>query len=505
MSKDCVDRLPPGWETARLGDLGLYHNGRGFKKSEWAAHGRPIIRIQDLTGSGSTPNYFTGEADSRHEVQPGDLLVSWAATLGVYIWHGPPAVLNQHIFKVDSFISKAFHFFAIKYILASLYAKAHGSGMVHVIRSKFESENINVPPLPEQHRIVEALDSYLSRLDAGEEGLKRVEANLKRYRASVLKGAVEGRLVPTEAELARQEGRDYEPASVLLERILKERRRRWEEAELAKMEAKGKVPKNDKWKARYKEPGAPDTSELPELPEGWCWSRAEQLSEFITKGTTPKKSQMTAGTGDVPYIKVYNLTFTGLLDFSVKPTFVEQEIHRGFLLRSVCRPGDVLMNIVGPPLGKVSIVPNSYPEWNINQAVVRYRPIDGVSAEYLSVVLRSEAATSWAKRQAKATAGQFNLTLEISRNLPVPLAPEQEQSRIVEKEQHLLSLESHWLADVELANRRLGRLHQSILRWAFKGKLVDQDPNDEPASALLERIQAERPAASRRRGRNRRK
>ena len=96
-----------------------------------------------------------------------------------------------------------------------------------------------VPPLPEQHRIVAALESYFTRLDDAVATLERVQRNLKRYRASVLKAAVEGRLVPTEAELARVEGRTYEPASVLLERILAERRRRWEDAELAKMKAKG--------------------------------------------------------------------------------------------------------------------------------------------------------------------------------------------------------------------------------------------------------------------------
>ena len=134
-----------------------------------------------------------------------------------------------------------------------------------------------VAPVPEQHRIVEAIESYLTRLDDAIATLERVQRNLKRYRASVLKAAVEGRLVPTEAELARTEGREYEPASVLLERILAERRRRWEEAELAKLKAKGKAPKNDKWKAKYVEPAGPVTSELPELPEGWCWATVDQL------------------------------------------------------------------------------------------------------------------------------------------------------------------------------------------------------------------------------------
>ena len=129
-----------------------------------------------------------------------------------------------------------------------------------------------IPPLAEQRRIVGASKLELTRLDAAVAALERVRANLKRYRASVLKAAVEGRLVPTEAELARKEGRDFEPASVLLDRILAERRRRWEESELARMKAAGKPPKDDRWKSKYKEPVAPDTSALPQLPDGWCWA-----------------------------------------------------------------------------------------------------------------------------------------------------------------------------------------------------------------------------------------
>ncbi|MBK6767732.1 MAG: hypothetical protein IPG72_01595 [Ardenticatenales bacterium] len=121
---------------------------------------------------------------------------------------------------------------------------------------------------PEQHRIVAALESHLSRLDAALAALTRAHRNLARYRASVLHAAVTGRLVPTEAELARAERRGYEPASALLTRILAERRRRWEEAELAKMVAAGKAPKDDRWKGRYVEPGGAETEGLGELPEG---------------------------------------------------------------------------------------------------------------------------------------------------------------------------------------------------------------------------------------------
>src|SRR5207249_1859770 len=135
--------------------------------------------------------------------------------------------------------------------------------------------------------------------------------------------------------------------------------------------------------------------------------------EFITKGTTPKANKLFSGAGDVPFIKVYNLTFDGTLDFSINPTFVSKETHAGELARSKVFPGDVLMNIVGPPLGKVSIVPDAFPEWNMNQAVARFRPLEFCDRKYLSIALRTEGVLSWAVKRAKATAGQFNLTLEI--------------------------------------------------------------------------------------------
>src|SRR5207253_1976546 len=133
----------------------------------------------------------------------------------------------------------------------------HGVGRPRLGLRWLKTLQFPLAPLPEQHRIVEGIESYFSRLDDAVATLERVQRNLKRYRASVLKAAVEGRLVPTEAELARAEGRDYEPASVLLERILAERRRRWQEAD---------------GRGKYHEPVAPNTAELPELPEGWCWA-----------------------------------------------------------------------------------------------------------------------------------------------------------------------------------------------------------------------------------------
>jgi type I restriction enzyme, S subunit len=157
-----------GWETTTLGALGRYINGRAFKREEWRTAGRPIIRIQNLTGTSQVFNFFDGEADERHVVRTGDLLVSWAATLGAYFWTGPEAVLNQHIFKVESNIDPRFHKYLLDHKFDELMSHTHGSGMVHITRGAFDSLPVSIPPLDEQHRIVDLLEDHLSRLDAAE-------------------------------------------------------------------------------------------------------------------------------------------------------------------------------------------------------------------------------------------------------------------------------------------------------------------------------------------------
>lgn len=159
---------PAGWERKALGELGRYLNGRAFKKQEWRSTGRPIIRIQNLTGSSDAFNFFEGEVDDRYVVRPGDLLVSWAATLGSYIWTGPEAVLNQHIFKVESNIDLKFHKYLLDHKLDELMRHTHGSGMVHITRGRFDAVPVDIPPNDEQRRIVDLLEDHLSRLDAAD-------------------------------------------------------------------------------------------------------------------------------------------------------------------------------------------------------------------------------------------------------------------------------------------------------------------------------------------------
>jgi len=191
--------LPRGWALTTLGAIGEYLNGRGFKKTEWREAGRPIIRIQNLTGTSKEFNYFEGDPGEGYLAQKGDILVSWAATLGVFVWDGPEAVINQHIFKVKSHIDQRFHRYLLQFVLSDLKRQTHGSGMVHITKSRFESTPVLLPPYREQKRMVLVIEEQLSRIDAGVAALERVRQNLRRMRAAVLEAAITGALVHDDA------------------------------------------------------------------------------------------------------------------------------------------------------------------------------------------------------------------------------------------------------------------------------------------------------------------
>jgi type I restriction enzyme, S subunit len=193
------------------------------------------------------------------------------------------------------------------------------------------------------------------------------------------------------------------------------------------------------------------------LPLGWSVQPASELcSSPITKGATPAKELTENDTG-IPFLKVYNLTFDGSLDFSVKPTFVTCEGHHD-LRRSSIVSGDVLMNIVGPPLGKVSLIPNGFPEANINQAIARYRLTDQRMGAWFAEYLLSPLAQSWLQARSKKTSGQRNLTLETCRTIPVPIPPPTELEGILgslrQVREKALSLKAR-TADVRALGRAL--------------------------------------------------
>jgi len=169
-------------------------------------------------------------------------------------------------------------------------------------------------------------------------------------------------------------------------------------------------------------------TEIGEVPEEWEVVRVEDVCSVITKGATP--CAQTRDTGEVPFFKVYNINPQGFVDFTYQPTFIPRSVHQGELRRSRVVPGDVLMNIVGPPLGKVAVVSDAFPEANVNQAIAVFRPAR-VESAFLEACLSAPGLFAWAVSRAKRTSTQLNLTLEICRDYPIPLPPPTERQAVL--------------------------------------------------------------------------
>lgn len=335
-----------------------------------------------------------------------------------------------------------------------------------------------MPPAAEQTRIVARLEELLSDLDAGVAELKAAQKKLAQYRQSLLKAAVEGALTAD----WRAKNTPTETGAQLLQRILSERRARWEAKQLAKFKEQGKAPPKD-WQKRYPEPVQPDTSGLPELPEGWVWASVDQLSTVV-RGASPRP----AGDprffgGDIPWITVGSLT----ADASMYLNSVSQFVTKAG--RDASRhvdPGTLLLTNSGATLGvpKITKIGGC-----INDGSVALLDVNEVLKIYLYWYLRTQTMILRATNQGAA---QPNLNTDIVKRICVPVCPRIEMSRINDSLDAQIDAIDALRQCIAVNLKQSTAQRQNILRAAFAGQLVPQDPNDEPASMLLERIRVSR-------------
>lgn len=491
MNEGALPELPGGWVWTRLEDIAEkinpgFPSGKHNKESQGVPHLRPMnINVKGEIDFSVVKYVQTGSYDS---LLRGDILFNNTNSpelLGktAYIKKDTNWAYSNHMTRIrlnKSFLNSAW----ISYYLHNLFLRGFFkmSCTHHVnqasINSTFLSQKVPIPlpPLPEQRRIVAKIEELFTKLDAGVETLKKTQAGLKRYRQSVLKAACEGKLVPTEAELACAEGRDYEPADVLLARILKERREK----------SNG---------AKYKEPAAPDTNGLPVLPEGWVWS-SFGLVFNIYVGATPSRKRPDYWGGQIPWVSSGEVAFCKI--FQTKETITDLGLTNS---STVVHPsGTVLLGMIGEgkTRGQAAILEIAACN-NQNSAAIRVSEI-GLPPEYIFYFLEGEYEHT---RTMGSGNNQQALNKSRVQSMFFPLPPLAEQYRIVLEVERRLSIADGVERTVEQSIRQAERLRQSILKKAFQGRLVEQDERDEPAGVLLERIKEERAhIGERRRGRD---
>jgi type I restriction enzyme S subunit len=320
------------------------------------------------------------------------------------------------------------------------------AGQLRVPPLFFENLELPLPPIDQQREIVAEIEKQFTRLEAGVAGLRRVQANLKRYRAAVLKAACEGKLVPTEAELARQEGRTYETGAQLLDRILTERRQRWH------------------GKGSYKDPVKPDTANLPTLPEGWVWATLDQAF-VVERGrfSIRPRNDPRYYDGPHPFVQIGDLPRDGgnILRYSQSLNDEGLKISKKF------RSGTILVAIVGATIANTGVLTfdSCCPD-----SLVAIQSDSSVRLRLCEIYLRSIKLRL--RSVSYASGGQPNINLATLLPLSMPLPPLGEQERIVAELERRLSVVEELEAVVNTNFQRATRLRQSILQRAFVGEIV---------------------------------
>jgi len=330
-----------------------------------------------------------------------------------------------------------------------LLGEMTGTAIRRIILKKIKDTEILLPPLDEQRQIVAEIEKQFTRLEAGVTALKRVQANLKRYRAAVLKAACEGKLVPTEAELAKAEGRSYETGEQLLQRILTERRKNWS------------------GRGKYKEPVAPGTANLQPFLQGWTIASLEQLTSAtrpICYGILMPKENVETG---VLFVKVKDMKGDKVDLAGLHRT--TPEIAAKYA-RSSLSTGDLLLSIRGT-YGRVAEVPMELDGGNITQDTARLDVTDLVSHRYVATYLRNPDCQNHFKHVARGVAVK-GVNIGDVRPTPIPLPPIAEQKRIVEEVERRLSVIDELESVLKSNLQRATRLRQSILQNAYTGKLT---------------------------------
>jgi len=469
----------PSWERVRLGDIADVQNGAAFESHYFNHEGRgmPLLRIRDVF-SGKTEAFYDGPYEDTFIVHPGDLVIGMDGDFNHWPWTGPPALLNQRVCRLifrSPHVLPKFVFYVLGGYLEAVNWATPSITVKHLSSKTVADLLLPLPPLAEQDRIVGKIERQLSRVEAGRAAFGRAATDVEELRASVLTSAVSGTL----------HGGDGD-ATALLANVLVERRQLWEAIELARMEERGKVPRDDHWKLKYAEPLSPRPLEGVELPEGWAWATVDQLATGVDYGTSAKTGSASNG---VPVLRMGNI-IDARLNFTDLKYLPEGHVEFPNLF---LEHGDVLFTRTNGSVelvGKAAMFDEELVPCSFASYLIRVRFSHRVRPELLVHFLASPYGRRWAY-EVSSQVGQANISGSKLKALTIPLPPRHVQDEICDRVEQLLDVSER----LRHASRRgqvdAEALRRSILRRAVAGQLAQQHPDDEPATLLLDAILAD--------------
>lgn len=497
--------LPDGWQQTTLREIAEIVGGVTKDAKKALVQGLrevPYLRVANVQRGRLDLTEVKSIAASESDIQalqlmPGDILLNEGGDrdkLGRgWIWQGqlPLCIHQNHVFRARLTSRDIDPVYVAHFTnsMAQAYFAEQGSqttNLASISLKKLGALPIWLPPAAEQTRIVEKLEELLSDLDAGVAELKAAQKKLAQYRQSLLKAAVEGALT---AEW-RQQNPPTETGAQLLQRILAERRARWEAKQLAKYQEQGKAPPKD-WQKKYPEPVQPDTSGLPELPQGWVWANVDELCDSVRNGLskTPNTEQQ-----GFPIFKINAVRPMAVNFDAIKHIDISESEAADYWVET----GDVLATRYNGSidlLGVFAMVQN-VPQRTLHpDKLIRMKPVTGVGlGAWMEVCGNVGASRQHLVSRVKTTAGQTGISGDDLKRTPIPLPPANEQVAAIDLLRERLEGIKELSQPTEHALKQSTAQRQNILRAAFAGQLVPQDPADEPASVLLARIRAERAA-----------
>lgn len=450
--------LPSGWEKGTLAEVAEIIMGQSPSSEYYNMDGDGFPFFQGKAEFGDLyPEAVKWCSAPGKIAQKDDVLISVRAPVGptnlapseCCIGRGLAAIRPKHD------IPSKYVLYYLRGIEKDIDSLGTGTTFKAISGKTLREISIPVAPLDQQKRIVSEIEKQFSRLDEAVANLKRVKANLKRYKAAVLKAAVEGRLVEAEAELARREGRSYETGEQLLKRILEIRRGQW------------------KGKGKYKEPTAPDTTDLLELPEGWVWASLDQLSWDSSYGTSAKCAYENKGP---PVLRIPNVDKAAIDLADVKYAPTDLKVAKAESLS----PGDMLIirtNGSKSLIGRAAIVTTQFQRLTTYASyLIRFRLLgDAALSVWVLSYWQSHSSRSWIESKAATSAGQNNISMTVLAVAPIPLPSADEQGRIVAEVERRLSLIREAESQIDASLQRAEHLRQAILTKAFYGQLASRD------------------------------